>query len=95
MVCQLCLKTDGRIKTARKALRSSILLCVKASRGRVSQPGLKTGGGAVWMVHVSSLWRMCRDQVEDGRIDATSYVRPYYPYLAIFIVLSPMGSLVF
>jgi hypothetical protein len=41
MVCQLCHKIDGR------ALRSSSLLHVEASRARVFQSGLKTVGGAI------------------------------------------------
>jgi hypothetical protein len=40
------------------ALRSSDLLQLKASRARVSQSGLKTGGGTVQMVHVTSSCRL-------------------------------------
>jgi hypothetical protein len=39
-------------------LRSSGLLHVKASQARVFQFCLKTGGGAVQMVHVASLRRL-------------------------------------
>jgi hypothetical protein len=48
------------------ASRSSCLLHLEASRARVSQSSLKTGGGAVRMVHVASSWRSRGDEVEDG-----------------------------
>jgi hypothetical protein len=32
--------------------------------------------------------------VEDGRVDATGCVGPFYPTFAAFIVLGPRGSLV-
>jgi hypothetical protein len=50
--------------------RSSDLLCLEASRARVSQSSLKTVGGMVWMLHVASLWRSCGDEAKDGRVDA-------------------------
>jgi hypothetical protein len=40
------------------ASRSSGLLRVEASRARVSQSGVKAGGGTARMVHVASLWRL-------------------------------------
>jgi hypothetical protein len=61
------------------ASRSSGLLRVEASQARISQSGLKTGGGVTRMVYVTSSWGLRRDQVEDGRIDAMSYVGAYYP----------------
>jgi hypothetical protein len=47
------------------------------------------------MVHVASSQRLRRDQVKDRRVNATDYIRPYYPCFVIFIVLVPRGSLVF
>jgi hypothetical protein len=47
------------------------------------------------MVHVASSQRLRRDQVKDRRVNATDYIRPYYPCFVIFIVLGPRGSLVF
>jgi hypothetical protein len=61
------------------ASRSSGLLRVEASRARISQSGLKTGGGVTWMVYVTSSWGLHHDQVEDGRVDAMSYVGACYP----------------
>jgi hypothetical protein len=40
------------------------LLCVEASRARVSQFGLKTSGGVAWMVHVTSSWRSRGSEVK-------------------------------
>jgi hypothetical protein len=53
MVCQLCHKIDGTMKTARDVSRSSGLLRVEGSRVRISQSDLKTGEGVVQMVHVT------------------------------------------
>jgi hypothetical protein len=46
------------------------------------------------MVHVASLRRSCRDEVEDERVDATGCIRLFYPNFAIFIILGHKGSLV-
>jgi hypothetical protein len=77
------------------ALRFRGLLRVEASQARIYQSGLKTGGGAARMVHVTLLLRLHRVEAEDGRVDATGYVRPFYPNFVIFYVLCPRGILVF
>jgi hypothetical protein len=51
------------------ALRSSGLLYLEASRARVSQSGLKTGGGATRMVHVASSRRSRGSEADDGWSD--------------------------
>jgi hypothetical protein len=71
------------------------VLHVEASRTKVSQSGLKTGGVATQMVHVASLWRSRGDQVENERDDATSCVGLCYPYFVVFIVLDHKGILIF
>jgi hypothetical protein len=76
------------------ALRSSGLLHLEASRARVSQSSLKTGRGTTWMVHMASLWRLCRDEAEDIRVNATGCIVLFYPNFAIFVVLGNKGSLV-
>jgi hypothetical protein len=76
-------------------LKCSGLLCMKASRVRVSQNSLKTGGGVVRMVHVALLWRLCRDQIKNRWVDAMGYVRPCYPYFVVFFVLEHRDNLVF
>jgi hypothetical protein len=77
------------------SLRSSGLLHVKASRARVFQYGLKTYGGAAWMVHVASLWRWRRVKAENRRVNAMGCVGPFYPNFAVFFVFGPGGILVF
>jgi hypothetical protein len=59
--------------------RSSGLLCVEASWTRVSQSGLKTGGGVTVVVHIAPSRRLHRGQVEDEWVNATGYVGPCYP----------------
>jgi hypothetical protein len=49
------------------ASRSSGLLHPEASQARVSQFGLKTGGGVAQMVHVASSQRSRGVEAEDGR----------------------------
>jgi hypothetical protein len=66
-------------------LRFSGLLRVEVSRARVSQSGLKTGGGVAQMVHVASSWTLHRDQVEDGRVDAMGCIRACYSFFAFLL----------
>jgi hypothetical protein len=61
------------------ASRSSGLIHVEASLARVSQFGLKTGGVVMTGGARGTMWRLHRRQVEDGRVDATGCVGPYYP----------------
>jgi hypothetical protein len=75
--------------------RSSGLLYMEASLARVSQLGLNTGGDAAWMVHVTSSRRLSRVKAEDGWVDVTGCVRPFYPNFVIFYVLVPRGILMF
>jgi hypothetical protein len=46
------------------------------------------------MVHVESSRRSCGDEAKDGRVDATGYIRLFYPNFAVFVVLGHKGSLV-
>jgi hypothetical protein len=68
------------------ASRSSGLLCLKASRARVSQSSLKTGVGAAWMVYVASSWRSCGDEAKDKRLmrraasDSSTSTLPFLLY---------------
>jgi hypothetical protein len=58
------------------ASRSSSLLRVEASLARVSQSGLKTGGGMTMGGVVAPSRRLHRRQVEDGLVDTTGCVGP-------------------
>jgi hypothetical protein len=48
-----------------------------------------------WVVHVAPSWRLRRDQVKDGWVDAMDCVRPSYPYFVVFCVLGARGIVVF
>ena len=78
---------------------SSGLLRLEASRARVSQFGLKTGGGAAWMVHVASSRRSRGSEAKDGRFDGVgcgaAQVGPNYPSLDVIFLLAHRGILVF
>jgi hypothetical protein len=76
------------------ASRSSGLLRVEASLTRISESGLKIGGGATRVVHVAPSQRLRWKQIEDGRVDAMGCVRPCYPTFAVFNVLGPRGIVV-
>jgi hypothetical protein len=47
------------------------------------------------VVHVAPSRRLCQDQVECGRVDATGCVGSYYPYFVIFYLLGHRGIVVF
>jgi hypothetical protein len=47
------------------------------------------------MVHVASLWRLRREEVEDGQVDAMGCVGPFYPKIIVSSVLDFMGIIVF
>jgi hypothetical protein len=80
-------------------LRFSGLLRVEASRASVSRSGLKTGGGATWMVHMASSWRLRGSEAEDGRFDGVwcgvVQVERKYPSLDVIFLLAHRGILVF
>jgi hypothetical protein len=56
--------------------RSSGLLRLEASQARVSQSGLKTGGGTAQMVHMTSSRILHRVEAEDGWVDVTRCIGP-------------------
>jgi hypothetical protein len=68
---------------------------MEASRARIFQSGLKTGGGTTQMVYVVESRRLRRVEGEDGQVDATGCIRPFYHNIAIFIVLGTRGIKVF
>jgi hypothetical protein len=70
------------------------LLYLEASQDRVFQFNLKTSGDTVWMVHVTSSLRLRRVEAEDGPVDATECVRPFYSNFIVFYVLDHMDILV-
>jgi hypothetical protein len=77
------------------ASRFSGLLRVEASQARVFQSDLKTDGGVMRMVHMTSSWRLRQVQAEDRQVNATGYIEPFYPNFIVFYVLLHRGILVF
>jgi hypothetical protein len=47
------------------------------------------------MVHVASSLRLRREIAEDGLVDTTGCVRPFYPKITVFSVLGLTGIIVF
>jgi hypothetical protein len=88
-VCQLHHKTNERRLAMGHALRSSVLLHVEASQTRVSQFVSKLAEARWRVVHVASSWRSRGVKAEDGCVDVTGCVRPFYPKIVVFIVLGP------
>jgi hypothetical protein len=43
---------------------------------------------------VAPSWRLRQRQVEDGRVDATGCIEPYYLTFTVFNVLGPTGIVV-
>jgi hypothetical protein len=72
--------------SAGHASRSSGLLHLEASRARVFQSSLKTGGGLALMVHVASSWRSCGDEANDGQVVVMGCIRLFYSNFAISFV---------
>jgi hypothetical protein len=67
---------------------------VAFSSPSVSQSGLKTGGDATRMVHVTSSQRSRGDEGEDGWVDATDCIRLFYPNFVILVILGHKSNLV-
>jgi hypothetical protein len=44
---------------------------------------------------VASSWRCREVEAEDGRVDATGCIDPFYPKIIVFIILGPKDVLVF
>jgi hypothetical protein len=63
----------------RHALRSSALLRLEASRARVSQFASKLAEARRCVVHMAPSQRSREDQVEDGWVDTTGCIGPFYP----------------
>jgi hypothetical protein len=75
------------------------LLRLEASWARVSQFKLKTGGGAMQMVHVASSRRSSGSEAEDDWFNGIGCgamkVGPKYPPLAVISFSAHRGILVF
>jgi hypothetical protein len=47
------------------------------------------------LVHVVSLQWLRQEKAEDGWVDATGCIGPFYPKIIVFVVLGHMGIVVF
>jgi hypothetical protein len=99
--CSLTVAPQNRWEdedSAGHASRSSGLLRLEASLARVFQSSLKTGGGAVRMVHMASSQRLHRSKAKgdwfDGVGCGAAQVGPKYPYFVV-VFLAYRGILVF
>jgi hypothetical protein len=95
MVCQLHHKTDEGVKTA-WGMHHDLAACFVWKQVMLRFPSRASRLVEVqwWVVHVTSSRRSCGDQVEDGWVNATDCVGPYYAYLSVFFVLGTRGILV-
>jgi hypothetical protein len=96
MVCRLCHKTDRKMKMA-WGTRWDLAAWFAWKQVGLGFPSLasRLSEARRRVVHVAPSWRSREDQVEDGWVDATSCIGPYYPYFIIFDVLGPRAILVF
>jgi hypothetical protein len=77
MVCQLRIKTDGRMRRCRGTsqdlatcfARKQVGLVFSILASRLAEVQLR-------VVHMAPSRKWCRDQVEDGRVDATGSLLP-------------------
>jgi hypothetical protein len=77
------------------ASRSSVLLRVEVSWARVSQSGLKTGGGATVGGARGTIEDVASRSSRRQWVDAIDYVGPCYPCFVIFFILVPRDVIVF
>jgi hypothetical protein len=77
-------------------MRQDLAACFVCKQVWIVFPSLarRLTGARRWMVHVAPLRRLRWRQDEDGRVDATGCVGPYYPTFVIFNVLVPRGIVV-
>jgi hypothetical protein len=96
MICRLCHKTNGRVKTARVTYQD-LAACFTWKQVGLEFPSLASGLVAArrWVVHVTPSRRSREDHIKDRRIDAMSCVGSCYPYFTVFDVLAARGILVF
>ena len=95
-VCRLRHKTDGRM-IRRGGTRRDLAACFAWKQVTLGFPSLASRlvEARLLVVLVASSWRSRGVEAEDGRVDATGCVGPFYPKIFIFYVLGRRGSIVF
>jgi hypothetical protein len=85
-VCRLRHRTDGRMKTAWGTHQDLVAGFIWKQVGiGFSSLASRLVEVRQRLVHVASSRRSRDEQVEDGRVNATDYVRPCYPYLSFLM----------
>jgi hypothetical protein len=94
-ICRLCHKTDRRATACNT--RRDLATCFMWKQVRLGFPCLASRLAEVRrrLVHVTPLWRLHRNEVEDGRVNAMDCVGLCYPCFVVFFVLGNRGIVVF
>jgi hypothetical protein len=95
LVCRLYHKTDGGRLTWDTCRDLAACFGVKQVGLEFPTPASRLVNARWWVVHVTSSPRLCRDEAEDGRVDAMNYVGSFYHKITVFYVLGHRGNLVF
>jgi hypothetical protein len=93
-VCRLCHKID--VWRSAWDMRRDLAACFAWKQVWLGFPSLacRLAEARRLVVHVAPSRRLYQRQDEDGRVDATGCVEPYYPTFAIFNVSRPRGIVV-
>jgi hypothetical protein len=89
-ICRLHYKTD-RGRSAQDT-RQDLASCATWKQVGLGFPSLAEAQRQG--VHVVPSWRLRQSQVEDGRVDATGCIGPFYHTFVILNVLAPRGIVV-
>jgi hypothetical protein len=94
-ICRLRHKIDGGRSARNK--RRDLMACFAWKQVALGFPTLASRlTDARWReVHVTSTRRLHRIEAEDGRVDMTGYVGPFYLKIIVFYVLGTKGNLIF
>jgi hypothetical protein len=86
-ICRLRHKIDGGWLV--RGMRRDLAACFVSKQVWLGFPSLarRLVETRRRVVHVASSQRLCRRQVEDGRVNAMGYIGPCYPTFAVFNVL--------
>jgi hypothetical protein len=87
-VCRLHQKIDGGRTT--QDTRRDLVACFAWKQVTIEflKLSLRLAEARLWMVHVTSSWRLHREEAEDGWIDAMSCIRLFYPKITVSNILS-------
>jgi hypothetical protein len=94
-VCRLHHKTDGRRLT--RDTHRDLAAYFTWKKVRIEFPSLTSTlvEARLLVMHVPSSQRSCGVEAEDGRVDATGWIRFFYPNISVLAVLSSRAFLSF